>query len=216
MKILMLHGYTQSAEIFSRQLAALRKSLPNVEMVFIDGPGRVFMATEIDEDDEDYNSVPSRAWWSAKDMPDGTRKYVGSHETLTYLRQVIERERPDAVWGFSQGASLAGLLTAVMLRPELHPAFANPADPPLKPLKFAIIAGGFKAVDPAFESFWSHPIETPSLHIIGRSDHIVGLDRTLPYLNCFVNPRPEYHEGGHFIPTKTTWRDFFCGVHCHL
>ena len=44
------------------------------------------------------------------------------------------------MWGFSQGATAAAILTALLERPQLHPAFKGISHPPFK---FAIISCGF-------------------------------------------------------------------------
>merc|ERR1711871_1677302 len=51
-------------------------------------------------------------WWDAIDEADGKR-YVGLQETVSYVASKLRRSRYDALLGFSQGAIVATLLTAL-------------------------------------------------------------------------------------------------------
>jgi len=50
---------------------------------------------------------------------------------------------------------------------------------------------------------------TPTLHVIGRNDIIVIEERTKALLDVSAKKRVEEHDGGHFVPSKANWRNFF-------
>lgn len=139
------------------------------------------------------------------------------------MRKVLEEQGPfDGVWGFSQGAAMAAMVASLVERPSLHPVFAAPGkDWPPAPFKFAIIGSGFLPMDPRCAPWFSPKVETPSLHILGRADTIVGegesgldldlgseeklimgfrsADRSMALVNAFVDPRVERHDGGALV-----------------
>lgn len=67
-------------------------------------------------------------------------------------------------------------------------------------------------LDRPFEHCWNSEEKvhrTPSLHVIGRTDVVVPPHRTKLLIDTYETARVEYHEGGHWIPTKRVWRNFF-------
>ncbi|GAA5923132.1 alpha/beta hydrolase [Sporobolomyces koalae] len=227
-RILMLPGYTQNAVIFSGRVGALRRALKDsAEFIFVDPPHVVQMPTTSSDDFKDKfdssavadSTAPEdtpRAWWFGEPSPeDGQRrKYTRFDETIVYLRELIEKHQPDAVWGFSQGATTAAILTALVENPSLDPVFSRaPADPatswPPKPFQFAILSAGFFPLDPRASAYFDVKPKTPTLHVLGRGDTIVGEERSVPLTHAFVNPRVEWHDGGHHTPSKASWRRFF-------
>ncbi|GAA5821371.1 hypothetical protein JCM10212_003799 [Sporobolomyces blumeae] len=227
-RILMLPGYTQNAVIFSGRVGALRRALKDsAELIFVDPPHVVDMPTISSEDFKDKfdssatadatkpEDVP-RAWWFAQRSPeDGElRNYTKFDETLVYMRELVERHQPDAVWGFSQGAAAAAILTALVENPNLDPVFSAPPKDasipwPPKPFKFAILSAGFFPLDERVKAYFDTKPKTPTLHVLGRGDTIVGEARSVPLTHAFVDSRVEWHEGGHHTPSKAGWRRFF-------
>jgi len=76
----------------------------------------------------------------------------------------------------------------------------------------------------AIDDLLERGIDTPSLHVIGVNDQIVSIERSQTLVDICRNARVEKHEGGqyltsttrpadaiigHFIPSKSTWRQFF-------
>ena len=47
------------------------------------------------------------------------------------------------------------------------------------------------------------------LHVLGANDQIIPSERTQPLIEACKISRVEKHEGGHFVPSKATWRQFF-------
>jgi hypothetical protein len=71
----------------------------------------------------------------------------------------------------------------------------------------AIFCGGFATADPSLLHFY--PLSLPTLHVLGRGDTIVTEERSQTLIRRCQDARVEQHDGGHFIPSKATWRHFF-------
>ncbi|KAF8740513.1 Serine hydrolase (FSH1), partial [Rhizoctonia solani] len=163
-----------------------------------------------------------RAWWRANS--DRT-VYYHVPETIEYLKNYLKDQRFNGVFGFSQGASMAAALTKILEQPEAYPAIlvdGKPPHPPLyaypgsarkhtnsSPSDFCVLVSGFKPVDDNLGPLFSIPITTPNLHVLGRNDAIVIPERGRTLVDVSKDPRVEEHEGGHFVPSKANWRNFF-------
>ncbi|KAK0555369.1 hypothetical protein OC846_001209 [Tilletia horrida] len=217
LRILALHGYTSNAFIFNKRLGAIRRACRDVaEFHCINGPHLVqpFSAAQsLDAPEEsegkkvDENTPleeQPRAWWKADD--DGN--YLLWPETVEFLNGVFEKEGPfDAVCGFSQGACLAGILASAFEDPSRVPGLRLPANQ--RPFRFGIAISGFRSRDPSMDKVWAQPIQTPMLVVLGKNDLIVDADRAQTLTDVCANVRVEEHEGGHSVPTKAAWRNFF-------
>ncbi|KAJ8581307.1 FSH1-domain-containing protein [Rhizopogon salebrosus TDB-379] len=221
-KVLMLHGYSQNASIFSKRLGALRKSMgKGIELVFIDGPIvlhpvdldgssaptslAALGASEVDTASSDPSATP-RAWW--KSNPERTVAH-GMEDSLLYLRDILRRDRYDGVFGFSQGAAMAALLSALLERPHTYPPFLIDGEAPHPPFKFCVSVSGFKPGGSLSAEIFGSSYSTPTMHVIGRTDVIVVEERSKVLLDLSQNKRVEDHEGGHFVPSKAKWRETF-------
>ncbi|PWN49762.1 hypothetical protein IE53DRAFT_387994 [Violaceomyces palustris] len=217
LKILMAHGYTSNSFIFQKRSGAIRRACKDVaDFTFVNGPHIVQPITSAgDLDSPDTEGKPidentpieeqPRAWWKANSF-DAT--YELWPETVQYLNKVFEKEGPfDAVWGFSQGACLTGLLASAFEKPERVPGLKLPNGQ--GPLRFAIAVSGFRSRDPSHQTLFQEPIQTPVLHVLGRADQIVDLDRSQTLIDVCANSRVELHDGGHSLPSQAAWRNFF-------
>lgn len=221
-KVLMLHGHSQNASIFSKRLGALRKSMgKGIEMVFVDGPIVLLPvdldgasstaslaalgASEANMTSSDPSTTP-RAWW--KSNPEKTIAH-GLEDSIIILRDILQRDRYDGVFGFSQGAAMAALLAALLERPHSYPPFLIDGEAPHPPFKFCVAVSGFKAPGSLSAETFGISYSTPTLHVIGRNDVIVIEERSKGLLDLSRNKRLEKHDGGHFVPSKANWREFF-------
>jgi len=218
-KVLMLHGYGQNANIFSKRVAALRKSFgKDIELVFVDAPHVLepvdltghgthldaFGAPEASVASEDPTLKP-RGWW----LTDPTRTRTdGLEESLAHLRDILRTQRFEGVFGFSQGAAMAALLAALLERPHLHPSFLVDGEPPHPRLKFCVAVSGFKVAGPFSAAIFSEGYTTPTLHVLGKNDILVVEERSRVLINVSMGKRVEEHDGGHFVPSKASWRTF--------
>ncbi|KAI0919075.1 hypothetical protein AcW1_003453 [Taiwanofungus camphoratus] len=222
-KVLMLHGYAQSATIFTKRMGAVRKACKDIDFVFLDAP---HVLTPVDlaelnasssnsslEDlgaaeatEEKDPALAPRGWWKV----DATRTQThGLEDSLALLRDVLAKDHYDGVFGFSQGASMAAILAALLERPEVHPPFLIDGKPPHPPLQFCVAVAGFRPPSPLCNAILLPSYSTPTLHVLGKTDVIVVEERAKTLVEVSSNKRLEYHDGGHFVPSKANWRNFF-------
>jgi hypothetical protein len=167
MRILCLHGYHGSAAVLRSQIAPVAAGLPsNVELIFVDAPSLA---------SGDFG------WWH-----DGFR---GWERTRKWAIDLFAAQRFDGVFGFSQGAALAGLLAGL-------------SDNEATPIAFdlAMMVGGFTSTSPQHADFLTHKLTVPSLHVMGRRDGIVSLRDSQLLAQRFLDPVIIEHAGGHVIP----------------
>ena len=113
LRVLCLHGYHGSGAILRDQMKSLTAALPpTIEFVYVNAPS---LATG------DFG------WWhEGFDGWERTRDWA--------IKLVRGGPRFDGIFGFSQGAALAGLLTAVQESGNAPPEFR---------FDFAVMVGGF-------------------------------------------------------------------------
>ncbi|THH08007.1 hypothetical protein EW145_g3001 [Phellinidium pouzarii] len=221
-KVLMLHGYSQNAATFLKRIGAVRKACgKDIDFVFIDAPnilypsdlagistnalGAAEVSTKSQAVELDPAEIP-RGWW--KSNPEATI-YEGVAESLEVLKAALIKDKFEGVFGFSQGAAMAALLAAVLERPHLHQPFLVDGQSPHPPLKFCVAVSGFKALDARWAPFFSPGYTTPTLHVLGLNDVVVVPERSRSLIAVSTNSRIATHDGGHFVPSKTLWRNFF-------
>ncbi|KAG6910437.1 hypothetical protein DXG01_010792 [Tephrocybe rancida] len=76
------------------------------------------------------------------------------------------------------------------------------------PNQFCVAASGFRLRDPFCDALFDDQYATPTLHIIGKTDIIVTEERSKTLVEASSNARVEYHDGGHFVPSKRPWLKF--------
>jgi predicted esterase len=171
-RVLALHGYHGSAAVLRRQIAPLSSGLPaETELAFVDAPSLA---------DGDFG------WWH-----EGFR---GWERTRDWALELASRERYDGVFGFSQGAALAGLLVALQ---QTDPSTS------LR-FEFAVMVGGFTSYEPQHAALFQRKITLPSLHVTGASDGIIPMQDSLRLAERFEEPVILEHPGGHAIPSDPT------------
>lgn len=191
-----------------------------IEMVFINGPIVLLPvdlngassaaslaalgASEANATSSDPSSTP-RAWW--KTNPEKTIAH-GLEESILLLRDILQRDRYDGVFGFSQGAAMAALLATLLERPHSYPPFLVDGEAPHPPFKFCVAVSGFKAPGFLSAEIFGTSYSTPTLHVLGRNDVIIIKERSKGLLDLSQNKRLEEHDGGHFVPSKANWREF--------
>ena len=235
LKVLLLHGYTQSGPLFSAKSCALHKALQKsfsprpVQFTYPTGPHRL-KPTDIpgfspsDPDGADTEDVKAFGWWQRKDTDDGVI-YRGIEQGMATIAQCIKEEGPfEGVIGFSQGAAAATMVASLLEGNERFNAFAkaeNEGGMPYpstfktfsgfvqQPLKFAIVYSGFRAPGRRYEPFYEPRIETPVLHFLGQLDSVVEEERSRSLVAaCQAGEKNVViHPGGHFLPSQRPWLD---------
>ncbi|KAJ3763945.1 serine hydrolase-domain-containing protein [Lentinula raphanica] len=166
-------------------------------------------------------SEAHRAWFKINDV--GRDSLPGIEQTWVYLREVLKQHRFDAIFGFSQGGAMAEQISAMLERPNLFPMFCENGIPPHPPLKFIACVSGFlirgpklswESTDSSDKTVLASPefgftMNTPALFVVGLNDIIVPPERSHLFVQHSKYHRVEEHLGGHFIPMKTRWRQFF-------
>ena len=169
-RVLCLHGYHGSGAILRDQMESLTHSLPaGIEFVHVDAPS---LATG------DFG------WWH--------EGFDGWERTRDWAVDLVRAgPRFDGIFGFSQGAALAGLLTTLQESEGAPPEFR---------FDFAVMVGGFTSDLPQHTDLLRHMLTTPSVHVIGRSDVIVPRKDSLRLADRFADPLIIEHPGGHIVP----------------
>ncbi|KAJ5594275.1 Serine hydrolase FSH [Penicillium hispanicum] len=201
LKILMLHGYTQSGTLFHAKSRALikhiQKAFPlhEVNAIYPTAPLRLrpsdIPGYEPSDNTESEESVEAFGWWRRSNTANPPL-YQGLEDGLASVAKVLSDEGPfDGVIGFSQGAALAGMVAGLLEpgRKESFESFAKDevdgaAGMPFPeafgagfqhpPLKFALCYSGFRAPGARYRGFYENPpLQTPVLHVLGSLDAVV-------------------------------------------
>jgi pimeloyl-ACP methyl ester carboxylesterase len=190
--LIALHGFTLNGALMRRGLGPLAGRLE--ELVELDCPDAPNTCSPGAVDrlyarwDTPRLPPPHLCWWDSSD--DGL-VYHGWEETLGLMRQLLTRQGPVGVLGFSQGAMLAATLAALSSRGEIPP------------LAFAVVIAGSLPRAPALRSAFDNLVKVPSLHLWGERDQLTG--SYSPALAWRFEPtlsETVTWPGGHSIPSR--------------
>lgn len=227
-KLLMLHGFAQSAPFFQIKTRALTEMLrktishsynvraENVEFAFLTGPLHL-RASDLSGTCADghqfLDDSDTCAWWQNLDA---TNHYVGIESSLAALRLLVQQQGPfTGVVGFSQGATLAAMFASwcesdsVPGRSEALREMSKGNDlllqllssPPQRQLEFALCFSGFRGTFSFYHGFYAPEIVTPTIHVLGELDTIISKAISEDLMNSCVEPILIQHQGVHFVPT---------------
>ncbi|KAJ9594712.1 hypothetical protein L9F63_013986 [Diploptera punctata] len=202
LKILCLHGYRQSGEVFRQKLGGLRKALKkHAELVFITAPNEVPPSQESLLIHEDTNAMEQYAWWFSTmnktfDSKNPSNMCIGFEESLNLIERTFEEEGPfDGILGFSQGACFVGLLCGMQETNMLNFEFG-----------FAILVAGFTSLCLAHSNYYVKESTIPTLHIYGDGDNCIIRERSEDLLQYFEDAEVMLHQGGHYVPSSPAQR----------
>jgi predicted esterase len=235
LKILMLHGYTQSGPLFRAKTRVLEKRLQksftavtlsyptgHIQLKANDVPG-------YDASSSDTETVDAYGWWKRRDDSEPP-EYVGIETAFDEIAKVLKTEGPfDGVIGFSQGACFAAVVASLLEGDTRRKAFKEAAlrspnaisypesfrtlEHP--PLKFGIVYSGFVPPGERYTALYVNPeIQTPMCHFIGSLDSVVEEKRTQALVDACGGPdntEVVIHPGGHFVPTSKQYLDIAAG-----
>lgn len=183
-RILCLHGKFQSAAVFSNKIAGARRKISReYDLHFLDGP---IMLEPQNED--------ARAWWLRSE--DGSHIMV--QEAFEYVIAQTQKDKYDAIIGFSQGGTLATALAISGVMPDVK----------------AVVTAGAPHIPEAFEvakkfaasqSDWTIKFgrDIPKFHLAGENDDMVSIDWTRELVDNGGNGKLVLHEQGHLFPTRS-------------
>lgn len=167
-------------------------------MVFLDGPVKVApetlpFDTSASTFSADANASDFRSWYPYIETESN---HFSMEPAFEELKASIIKDGPyDGIIGFSQGAGVAGILCNSIdsLVPEKQGKF-----------KFAVLYSGFRPHPEFLQKYFSPPISTPTLHIMGSLDTVVSEERSMALYNaCTEDSRTLMrHPGGHFVPNS--------------
>ncbi|KAF2867284.1 serine hydrolase FSH [Massariosphaeria phaeospora] len=216
LKILMLHGFTQSGPLFHAKTRALEKNLQKafpagVTLHYPTAPIRLLPAdvpfamagAEAKAADEEPDAW---AWWRRKGEGE-PYAYEGLEQGLGHIAAVLKSEGPfDGVVGFSQGGACAGMVASLleagrregfeavyakggMRYPETFEEDTGYVEGMVHPpLKFAVSYSGFAARGTElYRGFYEPKIRTPMLHFLGTLDTVVEEARSLALVEACGN-----------------------------
>lgn len=162
MRFLCLHGYQQSAAIMQSETPFLEPLFKQItgyqnDFLYITAPNPSVPTA---------SGEPTYAWWDPKHP----------ERTFGYLSNILDQEGPfDGIIGFSQGATVACLIVALLERPRsTRPRSFTTSH---GPLKLAISYSGYHEDDSRLQKYYSPSIKTPILHFISSTDPVVSEER---------------------------------------
>ncbi|CAN8100518.1 unnamed protein product [Discula destructiva] len=232
-KILMLHGYTQSGPLFRAKTRAVEKLLAKSlapahlkPVLFYPTAPNPLDAKDIPgyqppppgEEEEEGGSTTDAWAWFRKD--EATASYRLLPEGMRRVAACIRDDAAghvDGVVGFSQGGFMAASVAAAL---ETEPF---PRQPPTadehdwvrelraanggRALRFAVVYSGFFAPQGALSWLYTAPdkIRTPTLHFIGSLDTVVDEGRSRGLVERCAEPVVVVHPGGHYVPVAKEW-----------
>lgn len=206
LKILVLHGYRQNAEIFKQRTGSLRKMINKwAEFTYITAPHKVLLVDDINDiqkgdplDEEQYGWFFNRENLINRGVLKGGPAQ-GFEESVKLIENTFEKDGPfDGILGFSQGACFLGLLCDLQQRGLLnkHVVF-----------NFAILISGFKSNSLVHLKYYKEKIDIPTLHVFGENDEIIPTEFSEDLSECFTDPNIIRHPGGHFVPASSAQKE---------
>ncbi|KAK6029793.1 serine hydrolase, partial [Ostertagia ostertagi] len=197
LRILCLHGYRQNDVLFREKTGSLRKQFKKyADFEFISAP----LVPNVEA--EERGDV--RSWWFSRENDQFSSRDVcsiatGFEKSVSVVGEYVRANGPfDGILGFSQGASMAHLLLAMEKNGEIKLGF-----------RFAILFAGFLSLSSVHNCYTCQTLDIPSLHIYGSSDQIVIAATSEELKSMFTSSIAIVHDGGHFIPSMSKYRDIF-------
>ncbi|KAL2134971.1 hypothetical protein VTI74DRAFT_10198 [Chaetomium olivicolor] len=228
-KILMLHGYTQSGPLFRAKTRAAEKLLVKAlapagfvpSLLYPTGPNRLSVQDIPGYEPRETEPSEIESWaWFRKHEATGTYQHV-EKGMMRLAEAIVEAKKGidgndvegfiDGVIGFSQGGCMAGMLAAAM-EGSHEPAKeherwvkavreANGG----RPLRFAVIYSGFYATPDDLAWLYKPKVSTPTLHVLGSLDTVVDESRSQGLIERCEEPMVLTHPGGHYVPVSKEW-----------
>ncbi|CAF0933727.1 unnamed protein product [Rotaria sordida] len=202
-RILVLHGFYDSAENRQYQMRSLIRSMKDIEFVFINSPFS-FVDYEFLRSSDNSSNEQRYQWMSYKpEYPVTNYNYDTIKESIEYIVNYIHNNGPfDGLLGFSQGAIVCATMVLNIPNWSILPSC----------IKLVILIGcppiNDETIKPILETFDKQNQLLPSLHVSGMNDTLITTDmreKMYKYFNPLV---AEFysHKGGHYCPNDSDFR----------
>ncbi|XP_052195574.1 uncharacterized protein LOC127803413 isoform X1 [Diospyros lotus] len=201
-RILCLHGFRTSGEIFKKQVGKWPESvLGRLDLVFLDGAYPAAGESGV----EGYYDPPYYEWFQ---YSEDLGEYYNFDGCIAYIEDYMVKHGPfDGLMGSSQGAGICAALPGMQLD--------GVALTEVPKIKFVIVISGGKfggservlggkydglkiGLPKLAANAFSSPLKCPSLHFIGETDFLRATGRELA--ESFEEPIFLHHPEGHTIP----------------
>lgn len=213
LKILCLHGFTSNGQVHAHQLRRITKALAEYDFEFPDGPHEVDIESQFDMNKgenqswiklvSELSTSGHRAWWFARDGNWQNKEggFFGLEDSLDFLGKYMHERGPfHAIWGFSQGACLAGMLASLLQEKQAAHSLRKLMPVDLPAPKASVVFSGFRARFSQYDSVYEPGIDVPMLHVIGEDDPLVNSERSEALRRVCLRGQFLKHAGGHNIP----------------
>ncbi|CAB16576.1 Serine hydrolase [Schizosaccharomyces pombe] len=202
-KILCIHGYAESGELFSVKLRALRERMADsVDFYFPTGPIELDKAKDelngsgFDALSTVFSSSPAshrRGWWRINEYAD--TKQLEPTKAFEYLASYIKEHGPfDGILGFSQGTNLAANLAALVTIPKYQEYFSQP------PFRFALFFSGYFRPLLMDGAVHATKLDLPTLHLLGKYDTVLSTETSTTLVRACKDAQVLFHPAAHQIP----------------
>ncbi|EEB08601.1 serine hydrolase [Schizosaccharomyces japonicus yFS275] len=206
-KILCLHGYEQSGELFSVKLRALRERMNDfADFYFPNGPINL---THVNNSTSATESVRLQntetlcsnfyGWWLISTFYDDVLEPKLAWKHLSAYMQ--EHGPFDGLITFSQGTNLGFNLASLVTIPKYQEYFNQ------KPFMFAVFCSGY-CRPLAIDGFCtSMTLEIPTLHLIGKYDTVLPTASSERLIRACKGAHVIMHSASHEIPAPQAYVD---------
>ncbi|VIO94622.1 GH07367p, putative [Brugia malayi] len=214
-RILCLHGYQQNAAVFREKSGSFRRPMKKyADFVFMNAPHEVewehISQTASDTISASVAPIDCRGWWyvSERFHTRNVKDHEGFEESVQAVVNFAQKEGPfDGILGFSQGATLAFLLSSLKQKGDVNIDF-----------RFLILISGFPSrnLDHQGLNEMARP-NLPCLHVFGETDKVVSHELSAELVKLFDKDMvvAVKHPGGHMMPNMSKYKtviDKFFGI----
>ncbi|EFO26377.2 hypothetical protein LOAG_02110 [Loa loa] len=206
LRVLCLHGYQQNATVFRDKSGSFRRPMKKyVDFVFMNAPHEVewehASVTSGDEVSASIAPAECRGWWYVAERfhTKEVKDHEGFEESVQAVTDFARKEGPfDGILGFSQGATLAFLLSALKQKGDVNIDF-----------RFLILVSGFPSRNLEHQKLnrMAHP-NLPCLHVFGETDKVVSHELSAKLVENFDRDMVVVveHPGGHMMPSMSKYK----------
>jgi hypothetical protein len=202
-RILVLHGFYDSAQNRQNQMRCLIRSMKEIEFVFINS-SFTFVDYGFLKSSDTASSEQRYQWFSYKpEWPVINYEYDTIKESIEYIVDYINQNGPfDGLLGFSQGAIVC---VTMLLKIPTWPLIPNC-------IKFGIIVScppiNDPTIKPILDKTFNQRDQLPTLHISGKNDTLITSEMSEMVFKYFNPSLAEFylHKGGHYCPSDPDFR----------